>query len=60
MWEIKVTEISKLSADSALSFGAIEENQKHKIGINSEKGRFRTKKSDFFYNKNLLWNQLTL
>ena len=55
-----MTEISKLSADSALSFGAIEENQKHKIGINSEKGRFRTKKSDFFYNKNLLSNQLTL
>ena len=53
----KVTENSKLSVDSAFSFGAAEANRKHRIDINSKKEQFRTKKrvqSDSLYNKNWL------
>ena len=39
-----MTENTKISVDSAFSLGAIKAKQKHRIDINSTKGRFRTKK----------------
>ena len=38
-----MTENTKISVDSAFSFGAIKAKQKYRIDINSRKGRFRTK-----------------
>ena len=38
-----MTENTKISVDSAFSFGAIKAKQKHRIDINSRKGQFRTK-----------------
>ena len=38
-----MTENAKIFVDSAISLGAIKAKQKHRIDINSRKGRFRTK-----------------
>lgn len=43
-----MTENSKLSVDSAFSFGAVEANRKHRIDINSRKNNSAQKQKNVF------------